>query len=249
MSGSPSAIGQIGGRGDLDVLELARERGEVDAADRRVDLVAGHREQRVDRLAEAPGVGDDRAQRLVAVVVGLVVPVAQRELGAQLQRGQRRAQLVRDLAREALLVPSRRGDPGEQPVERRREAGELVARGAELEPAVQVVRAPVPRALGHLRDWSQRAVQRAADRERPGQHHERGEHDRADEHLLLEALDRLGGVRDDDRAHRLGDPRRPHRLGAQPDVVGRLLLRGRARATETRGDPVDLGGGLAAAAR
>src|SRR4029077_8774018 len=66
----------------------------------------------------------------------------QGELGLCKNAGERRAELVRELGREAALAPQTRRQPVEEAVERRRELGELVVRRTEREPVVEVVFAP-----------------------------------------------------------------------------------------------------------
>ena len=192
---------RLAARWTLDAVEVVRAiaaRSTVPVG--RIDLVARDREQRVDRVAQARGLRDDRRERLLALLVGCFARRLQRQLGLQLQAGERRAQLVRHLAREALLVTARRGDAREQAVERRRQRGQLVARRAELEAAIEVVRAPVLGAAVICATGSQRAVERAADRERAGEQHERREHERSEQDDLLQPLERRVSRADDDRA-------------------------------------------------
>jgi hypothetical protein len=150
----------------------------------------------------------------------------------------RGAQLVGDLAGEALLVAARRRDPRQQAVQRRRQAGEFVPRRAEAEALVEVVRAPVLGALGHLRDRAQRAVQRVRRGEPAADQHEQGEHDRAEHDLVLHVLERGHRIADDHRAHGAPGPGVDDGRGEQPHVLGRVALGGPAQAAERLGGPV-----------
>ena len=144
-SRAPLPPAESRGRVDRHPVVLAGDRGEVDGAGARVELAAGDRDQRVDRPVRARRLLDDRAQRRLALGVRVRPGRAERELGTPAHAGDRGAQLVGDLAREALLVAARGRDPREQAVERRRQPGDLVPRRPELEPAVEVVGAPVLR--------------------------------------------------------------------------------------------------------
>ena len=106
-----------------------------------------------------------------------------------------------DIAREPLLVAARRGYAGQEAVKRGGKAAELVARWAEVETAVEVVLAPLLDAGGHLGDRPQRAAERAAYGKQAGEEHQSARHQRAEQDLLLEALDGLGRERDDHRPH------------------------------------------------
>ena len=79
--------------------DLARERGHVDGPERelhRAGLEARRREQAVDEPRQALGLGGDVAHERRAVVVAERRVGAQERLGESVDRGQRRAQLVRD---------------------------------------------------------------------------------------------------------------------------------------------------------
>ena len=69
-----------------------------------VELLARDGHQRVDRLVEPPGLRDDRLERGARSSSASLAVDGERELGAGAHAGDRRAQLVRDLAGEALLV-------------------------------------------------------------------------------------------------------------------------------------------------
>ena len=114
------------------------------------------------------------------------------------------------------------------------------SRGApEREAAVEVVRPPVLGARGHLADRAQRALHGAPRREPAGEQDEGRQHERAEEHLVLEALLRDGGEPDDDRAPPVtGDA--DH---AQADVVGAIDLGRGAGASEGHGGAVEGGRG------
>ena len=251
MSGSPSASGRSAGAATSTSSNSRASAARSTLPVGGVDLVAGDREQRVDRLAQARRRAATIARSASSRSSSASVPVAlQRQLGAQLQAGERRAQLVRDLAREALLVPARRGDAGEQPVERRRQAGELVARRRRARSGGRGRARPSPRALvGHLRDRAQRAVRARCGWRAPRRAARAPRARRAEQDLLLQALERLGRVADDDGADRPGAPARPDRLGAQPDVVRAVGLGGPPRAPERDGEPVQRRGRRPAAAR
>ena len=154
----------------------------------------------------------DRTERVHALGVGFRPRRAERELGARPQPRHRGPQLVRHLGGEALLVAARGGDPLEQPVERGGEARQLVGRRAEVESLVEIVRAPVLCARGHARDRVQGALERAADRQPAGQQHQRRDDQRADQHLVLQGLERLHREPDDDRADARMRAGREHRL-------------------------------------
>ena len=220
------------------VLELARQLAEVDRARRGIELLPGDRHQRADRRVDPLGVGDDRTQRLLALGVALRSGRGQRELGTPAHARDRRAQLVRDLAGEALLVPARRRDAGEQPVERRRQPGELVAGRSEPEPAVEIVRAPVLRARRHLGHAAQRGVHRAADRQPARQQHQARHHERADQDLGLQPLQRGHRERHDHRPRRRVAPLRVDRPRAQAHGLRAVALRHHAATPEGDGRPV-----------
>ena len=148
---------------------LCLERFSVDRGDRRlcagarvagrpprVELRAGGRHQRVECAAELPGALEDVLERRSGLV-GLPA-VTERVLRLGDDAGERRAQLVRDLGREALLVAQARGQPLEQPVEGAGKLRELVPRRPEREAAVEVVLAPVGGLPGHARHGAQRPV-------------------------------------------------------------------------------------------
>ena len=90
--------------------------------------------------------------------------VAQRQLDLAAHAAQRRAQLVRHLGGEALLVAQGGVDAAEQAVEGGGERGQLVDGRAEREAAVQVVLAPVGGLRGHVGDRAQRGADRARGR-------------------------------------------------------------------------------------
>ena len=155
-------------RGRLDhggpVGRLPHDRLQVHRLRRRIVLAPGDREQRVDRARQAVDLDDHGLQRLGP----LLVPVRagpQRQLRPAAHPRDRRAQLVRHLAGEPLLVAARGRDPCEQVVQRRRQPRQLVAPRPEVEALVEVVRAPRRRIARHRRHRPQRAVHRPADRE------------------------------------------------------------------------------------
>ena len=174
-------------------------------------------------------------QRRRALGVGVRAGRGQPELGAAADPRDRRAQLVGDLAREALLVAARGGDAGQQPVEGRGQAGQLVARRPEVEAAVEVVGAPVLGAGGHVLRRAAARRRSPPQRDAAGEHDQRGDDQRPDEDLLLQVLQRRGRERDDDRATRrvapgavIGATRT--RMSSGPVVVADRRGRGRGRS-------------------
>ena len=89
---------------------LRRRRGIGDAA--RACLRARRREQRVDDARDLVGIREDHGER-PPVFLGLAWP-PEGELGLGRDPRERRPQLVRQLRREASLVPQARGDAIEQ---------------------------------------------------------------------------------------------------------------------------------------
>ena len=159
---------------------LARELGQVDglAAGRRRRVLARERQQVVEQHAEPRGVGLDVGQHLgVGAVPGRVGEVAA-------QGGQRRAQLVRGVADEALLGRAGALERGEHRVERLRQRADLVAHLGIRQPARGVAGAlDLARARRQAAQRAQRAPGEDGG-ERRGQ--QRGD-DRGEQHEAARA--------------------------------------------------------------
>ena len=246
---------------------LARELGEVDglAADRRGRVLARERQQVVEQHAEPGGVGLDVGQHLgVGAVPGRV-----REVAAQ--GGQRRPQLVRGVADEALLGRAGALERGEHGVERLRERADLVAHLGIRQPARGVAGAlDLARARRQAAQRTQRAPRQ--DGGQPGRH-QRGD-DRREQHeparVVERVLDLGRRTGDDDGAARrraaaeLAQRRGvdAQRVGAEPGVAvaGRSVVERRpggrrlgedaaAEAARAGDDPPAAGRSPAPAAR
>ncbi len=182
---------------------------------------------------------------------------AQRQIDLGGDLGERGAQLVRDLGGQAPLAPDARGQPVQQAVERRREAGDLVVRGADVEAVVQVPLAPVLRVLGHARDGAQRGAQHQGGGDGDGAQHDQRERrgrDHRDHARAVVGRERESGdhgphppsVVDDRQGVEVGvvagvdRPLRPRRERARRRV-GLRVDRGRAQGPRAVEDP-DLGG-------
>ncbi len=232
---------QVGRRDHRDVGEAPGQRAEIDAPVVARGAAPGDVHEYLHGPVELLGLGDHRAERRGAPHVGVGAGRTKRQFGLPPEPRDRGAQLVRGVLSEPLLVAARGGDPLEQVVERRGEPGELVARGPEIESSVEVVGAPLLRRGGHLRHRAQRAVDGRADGEPAGEQRERREHERAEQHLLLEALERRGRGRDHDRADgRAAGPAR-QRSDEEPPVVRALSFDRPTRAPERHGALVQPG--------
>ena len=84
----------------------------------------------------------------------------ERQLGLGVDPRERRAQLVRELGGEPLLVPQARGEAVEERVERRAQPGQLVVRLAELEAPVEVAARSTSAAFSVIRETGRRALPR-----------------------------------------------------------------------------------------
>ena len=168
--GRPRRAAGSPARDDLDAVELARRaaaRSTVPLG--RVDLLARDRQQRVDRVGRARSacVDDARAAPSSRSASASGRRARERELGAPAQPGQRRAQLVRDLARRSAarggatpaMRASRPSSVAARPVSSSRGGPRSKRRSRSCAPQSSAL-------AGHLRDGPQRAVERAADRER-----------------------------------------------------------------------------------
>ena len=150
-----------------------------------VGVGAGGGQQRVEGAGHLVGRALDRRPG-GGLRAGRVV--GQGELGLGADAGQRRAQLVGELGREALLAPQAGGQAGEQAVERGGQLGELVARGAEVEAALEVALAPVGGLGGHAGHRAQAGGQRPAGGGDRRQQQRGGQGDRGHERDPLRAL-------------------------------------------------------------
>ena len=91
-----------------------------------------------------------------AFPIGIARPrPSERELRFRGDLGKRRAKLVRELRREALLVPQAGGEALEERIERRGELRQLVVRLTLVEALVEVVVAPGRGVVGHAGDRQQ----------------------------------------------------------------------------------------------
>lgn len=90
-------------------------------------------EQRVDRCVHAVRCGDDHPERVVDVRWDDAA--ALRKLGFGADAAERGSEFVCDLGTEALLTLQAGLEAIKQPVEGRRESGDLVAGGSEREAA------------------------------------------------------------------------------------------------------------------
>ena len=167
--------------------------------------------------------------------------LAKGQLGLAADHAERRAQLVRHLRREPLLVAQARLDPAEQPVECRGQRRELVARRAEVEAPVQVVLAPVRRLSGHVGHRLERLAHDPAGHEHPEREDAGVEDQHRDERQVLGPVVRPKRHRHHDGA----DPRaaRVRRLCAQPDPLPQVSLGRPGHAGEAARGALHIRGG------
>ena len=165
----------------------------------------------------------------LAVLVRRALPT-ERELRLGSDPRERRAELVRELGREPLLVAKAGGQPAQQRVQRGREPRQLVVRLAAVEAAVEVVLAPRGRVLGHPGDGQQRLPEDPVGEQRDAGEDDRGERHRADERDRGRLLVRLESYARDDGADPLAALHHRERVETH-----RLLEADRAlRATRER---------------
>ena len=184
-------------RTGLGDLRCDRER--IGGAAHAAGLVPGGRDERVDDLRELLRVAVHDLERR-PVVLGRAFP-KQGELGLCEDACDRRAQLVRELGGETLLVPQARGEPVEEPVERRGELGQLVVRVADGEPLVEIALAPrcgLSRHATHRTEVRRREQPARGDRDE--QEHDAAEDQRSDERDASRVLLGLQRARHDDGA-------------------------------------------------
>ena len=127
----------------------------------------------------------DELERRPVLVGRPLAPQSQLDLGGDPR--ERRAQLVRELGREAALVAQARGDPVEHRVERAREQRQLVVRLARLEAAVEVVLAPGRGLLRHLDDGPERRLEQPPGGDAREHEHDRGQDERAEQRRAARA--------------------------------------------------------------
>ena len=113
-------------------------------------LLAGGDHEGLDGGLDALGAGADLLQG--GPVLGRLALAAQRQVDLGRDLGEGGAQLVRHLGGQAPLAPDAGREPVQQAVERRREAGDLVVRRADVEAVVEVALAPGGGVVGHARD-------------------------------------------------------------------------------------------------
>ena len=131
----------------------------------RVELGPGGGDQRVERAAHLPALSSTCSS---ARRPSSCCRVAQRELGLGGDARQRRAQLVRELGREPLLVAEARREAVEQPVERGRRAASARRGAGRARTAGRGRGRSIGGLAGHLRDRPQRpGDQPPARRPRP----------------------------------------------------------------------------------
>ena len=167
----------------------------------------------------------------------------ERELGFGDHARERRAQLVRDLGREALFVTEARREPVEQRVERGRELGHLVVRPAEREAIVEVALAPVRGLPRHARDRAERRLEQPARCESDDEQEHGAEGERAEQRRVLCLLVRRERDAGDDGAEppAVDDDRRGVEAcvgGRDVEAAGRPSrerLRGRSRGATGAG--------------
>src|SRR4051794_36064350 len=138
-----------------------------------------------------------------SVLPGPEIAGGRGQLGLRRDLRERRAQLVRKLRGEALLTAHAGGEPVEQGVERGRQPRELVARRAQVEAAVEVLLAPLRRALGHARHPPGRGVDQQARPPPQHQDQEDREHERGDQRRPARALVGRARRRDHEGPHPL----------------------------------------------
>ena len=200
---------------------IVRVRREVREAhglglERRGRVLAGQGEQVVEQRGQPLGAVRDVLDH------GLVRPVLGQVRGVPAQRGERRAQLVRRVADEAVLGLLRPLERGEHRVERVRELADLVGHRRFRQAAGGVAgAADLPRSGRQARERTERAA-REPGRERGGEQPGEQRADR-DQHpgAVHGALDRREVGRDDHGpAGRLARAELAERRGVDPDRVG-----------------------------
>ena len=152
---------------------LCGGRGVGDAA--RACLGTRRREQRVDDARDLVGIRENHRQ-CPPVFLGLPWP-PEGELGLRRHPRERRAQLVRQLRREAPLVTQARSDAIEQAVECEGEPRELVVGLAAREAPIEIVLAPGAGQRRHLGDRLQRGAQQPDGCAPRDEQQRRGEHE------------------------------------------------------------------------
>ena len=204
-------------------------------------LVPGGGDERVDRARELLGVALDSSKRVAVLLAAAVA--AQGQLGLGEHARERRAQLVRELGREALLVPKARGEPVEQRVERGRELGQLVVR-PEREAVVEVALAPGGR-VAVIRTTGRSDGARSQRAARAGEERARAPPRTSEAMSAVAAVCSYGGERDagddgadaaavDDDRRRVEASVRPGNVGGSARPAGERA-RGRVSARAARG--------------
>ena len=130
-----------------------------------------------------------------------------------------------DLRRQPLLVADARPDSRQQRIECRREPGQLVPRGPEIEPLIEVVIAPFGRLRRHVGNRPQRHADGSPGDQRAGDQDEHVEHDHPPDRDPLGVLVGDEPHPDDDRPHpavatrRVGRSREQLRVADRPSTA------------------------------
>jgi hypothetical protein len=198
-SSTPATSGSAGARtssvtGRLrPLVRDPRERlADVAAPAVEVRLGARGRHQHVEDPVHLVRVARDRGQRLAPLGLGALPALEELHLGHHAR--QRRAQLVRQLGRQALLVAQARREPVEEAVERGRELAELVGARLRPEPAPEVALAPLGRRARHLPHRVERAADGHPGEREDGREQHPRQRERAQQRDLAGALVGLEGL-------------------------------------------------------
>ena len=141
-----------------DVVEVDRPPGALGSA----GVAAGEHEEVVGQPLQSVDLLEQAGQHLGRRALAL----GDLELGAH--AGERRAQLVRGVGDEPLLLPARDVEPVEHLVHRRRQAGDLVPAGRLRHPAVELAQADAGDLGPDPLDRAQRAPDEHPDQRRRG---------------------------------------------------------------------------------